>query len=160
LQVSAIGGLGGPGSRLVAFAGPGWSGDYLSSGVTQIEMDLRNFGSTELTLRLLLAGPANSSAISTTPVVLAAGSAWQRVSFGVTVDALTGSPALALAEVNQLRLFHSTTPVSPGETIAARLGVDNVTAVPEPTTALLLGAGLLFLWTRRRRPGVAVDRCR
>ena len=144
LLLSSTGGAG-AGSRLVAFAGPAWSGDYLSSGVSQIDMDLRNLGNTDLVLRLLFGGPANSSALSTDGVLLPAGGGWLHVSFSVLPGALTGLPLLALTDVTQLRLFHSSTAVSPGDAIAAQLGVDNVTAVPEPATVGLLGAGLAAL---------------
>jgi hypothetical protein len=34
-----------------------WAGDYLAAGIDGIAMDLRNLGTTDLTVRLLLEDP-------------------------------------------------------------------------------------------------------
>ena len=52
--VSAV--IAGRDPRLVVIAGPAWNGDYLGAGVGQLSMDLANFGSTDVSLRLFLAG--------------------------------------------------------------------------------------------------------
>ncbi len=59
-----------------------------------------------------------------------------------------------LGDVRQLRLFHGSSASFPGEAIAATLGLDNVTAVPEPAAAWLLLPGLAALIGWRRRPAV------
>ena len=64
---------------------------------------------------------------------------------------MTGNPAAALPGVQQLRLFHGSSAAFPGEAIAAVLGLDNITAVPEPTAAWLLAPGLAVLLGLRRR---------
>lgn len=144
-------GVHGPGGKLVALAGSDWLGDYLAAGVGGIEMDLNNFGTTELSLRLWLAGAPGSTAVSLAPVLLPAGGGWTHVSFALSAQALGGAAADTLAGVTQLRLYHGSTAVFPGEDIAASLGVDNITAVPEPAAALLFAAGALALGLHRRR---------
>ena len=57
-----------------------------------------------------------------------------------------------LSGVRELRLTHASTAVFPGEPIVAMLGIDNVSAVPEPGAAALLLTGLLALAGWRRRP--------
>lgn len=144
-------GVHGPGGKLVAIAGPAWSGDYLAAGVDRIEMDLANFGSTSLALRLFLGGAPGFTALSLDAVTLPAGSGWVHVGFDLSPAALQGAALDVLGGVTQLRLFHGTQAVFPGEDIAASLGLDNVTAVPEPPVAALLAASLALLARRRRR---------
>jgi hypothetical protein len=144
-------GIRGPGGKLVALSGAQWSGDYLAAGITAISMDLSNLGSSDLSLHLLLAGSGGASAITTQPLLLPAGSGWTHLSFNLAPAALTGPALQALGGVTQLRLFHGDAAVFPGPDIAAQLGVDNITAVPEPRSAALLLAGLAALAARRRR---------
>ncbi|MBT9500254.1 MAG: PQQ-dependent sugar dehydrogenase [Burkholderiaceae bacterium] len=147
LQLAATGNPG-AGGKLVAFSGAQWAGDYLAGGVTAIAMDLNNMGATDLSLRLWVAAP---DVMSEQPVLLKAGSGWTHVLFQLTPDALTGAAALALSNVSQLRLFHSTDALFPGQNIATQLGVDNISAVPEPQTWALLGAGLALIAGLRMR---------
>ncbi len=149
------GGGGGPGSRLVVFNSSQWSGDYLSAGVTAITMDVANFGTTAVSLRLAFFEPSGPSALSKDAAVVAAGSGWTRVVFPLDAAALAGSPAATLANTSQLRLYHSTAPALLGDAIAAQVGIDNVAAVPEPASGALLVAGLaaLLVGVRLRQRG-------
>jgi glucose/arabinose dehydrogenase len=153
LQLTSLGGFG-PGSRMVAFLGPQWAGNYSAAQVTALRFDANNFGADDLVLRLSLSGSAGS-AISTDGVLLPAGSGWTRLTLSLAPGNLSG--ANVLGNVLGLRLFHATTAEFPGETVAARLGIDNVTAVPEPGAALLLCGGLVMLMgtLRRRQRGGA-----
>lgn len=148
LQLAANG-SGGAGGKLVAFAGPQWTGNYLAAGVTGVVMDLRNTGSTDLSLRLYLDSSGNG-VMSSAPVALAANTGWTHVLFSLAPAALTGSATGVLGSVTQLRLFHSTTATYPGGPIATVLGVDNITAVPEPSGAWMAALGLVALGAYRR----------
>lgn len=150
LRLTSLGGFG-AGSRLVVIAGEQWQGDYLAAGINRITLDLNNMGSTDLSLRLWLSGPPGAAAVSAAALHLPAGSGWTRASFALGVGALTGNAAAALAGVQELRLFHGSSATFPGEAIVAMLGVDNVTAVPEPAVAWLLLPGLAALYRLRRR---------
>lgn len=147
LQITALGGVG-AGSKLVAFAGPAWSGDWLAAGVDAVGLDLNNSGPAALSLRLYVVGNG-AVAITRAPILLPAGSGWTHGVFDLRPEALDGSPA-ALGQVFELRLYHGLAAVYPGEAVVATLGIDNVTAVPEPAPALLLAVGLL--WLRRAAP--------
>lgn len=150
LRLTSLGGAGAS-SKLAAIAGAQWTGDYLAAGVDRITLDLVNLGSTDLSLRLWLAGPPGVAAVSTAAVLLPAGSGWTHASFALDAASLTGNPAAALPDVQQLRLFHGSSASFPGEAVAAVLGVDNITAVPEPAAAWLLVPGVAVLLGLRRR---------
>jgi hypothetical protein len=163
LLLTSVGGTG-PGSRLsvINFAAQ-WAGDYLAADVGVIQMDLRNFGGSDLTLRLLIAnplgGPPTDFAFSTVPRLLPAGGGWTRVAFPIAPTDLTaglGDVNAALTTATELRLYHSVDPAFPGGEIVAQLGVDNIRAlVPEASTAtqaVVLGLTALGMGFLRRRP--------
>lgn len=155
LKLTSLGGSGSA-SRLVTFNGGQWVGDYAAAGVTAIQMDLRNLGSTDLSIGLMLGGVVTTHDFKT----VLAQSDWQTVTFSLAasdLDANGGSVQATLANVSQLRIFHGIPTGAgspfPGPAIAAILGVDNITAVPEAGTWVMLatGLGLLGLTAIRRR---------
>lgn len=165
LRLTSTGGVG-PGSRLAAInIAAQWAGDYLATGVTTISMDLKNFGSTDLFMRLYLenptVGPPTDQAI-TTARVLPVGGDWTHVEFAVDTASLVklaGDVGTLLANVTALRLFHGPADAFPGPAAVAVLGVDNIRAtsaqtVPEPSALGLSMLGLAaILASRRKRAG-------
>lgn len=156
LQLTSTGGFG-AGSALVGFNMTQWSGDYGTEQVTMIVADVNNVGAVNLTLRLAFNG-AGGQFSSTVGVSLAAGSGWQTIAFPIEAGDLTtvgGTDVNAtLASVSQLRLLHASSPAFMGDRIAAQLRVDNIVAVPEPSTLLLFTAGIVALRALQiRRPG-------
>ena len=145
----------GPGSRLTAQNFGIWQGDYTAAGIGAISMDVRNFGPEDVYLRLLLldfvGGVPTNGAFSTTDVHVQAGGNWQTITLPVSIGAVTnllGSTATALSNVDELRIFHNPNPFFiPGQNpaVTATLGVDNITAVPEPGTWVLLAGGFILL---------------
>jgi len=151
----------GPGSRIVALNLIQWSGNYLAAGVSAIEMDLKNLGNTDLTIRLLfedpLGGPPVDQAVTTFGQFLPVGTDWTHVVFLISPSNLTpifGNPSTALSNTTLFRIIDSPTPTD-AVTILGALGVDNISAksVPEPDTVLLSAVGLVALayGYRRRR---------
>jgi hypothetical protein len=134
-----------------------WAGNYVAAGVTGIAMDVNNLGSSILELRLLFEDatpftPAANTAFSTNPIEVPAGSGWRHVVFPIEpadLQARTGSVLGALTGATTLRIFHSTNARFPGERIVASLGVDNITAVPEPQVWLVLATTLCMLAAAR-----------
>lgn len=150
-------GTAGAGGRLVVINATQWTGNYVDAGVTMIRMDLRNFGPTDLNLRLLfekaVGGPPTDIATSTNSVLVPAGSGWVTRWFPIAASdltALTGTIGNAITQTTHLRLFHNPSASIPPPPIEASLGVDNITAVPEPGTLAAVGAGLALLIRRRK----------
>ena len=164
MLLTAVGGIG-PNSRLSVLNESQWTGNYIAAGVNLITMDLNNFGTTDLFLRLVfedpMMGPPTNVAFSTVPVFLAAGSGWTSVTFLIGADNLTpglGSVNAALTGATAIRLYHSPNPnfpnpINPIPSINAQLGVDNIqaSAIPEPTTVVLLATGLAGIAAKLRR---------
>jgi hypothetical protein len=154
LQLEAFGG-GGPGSRLSVLNLSQWTGDF--TGVPAIGMDVNNFGPDDLVLRLLFVnfpnapGPPTDIAWTLAPVMVPSGSGWNDVLFSLSAANLFapfGTVAGALGDVDELRIFHNPNPFFGGPNVGAppvvvTLGIDNIaTAVPEPSSILLMLAGL------------------
>lgn len=170
LLLSALGGQG-PGSRLSAINMAQWTGNYRAAGIGSISMDVINFGPSDLYLRMLVAdpaaGPPTNAAVSSDAFFLAAGSDWTNVVFSFNPDALTpvlGTVDGALTDVRELRIFHNPDPFfgGPPESsppVMGSLGIDNITATPEPGTIVLCGMGLaaLALVARRGRRRVTPE---
>jgi PEP-CTERM motif len=152
LVLTAIGGTG-PGSKISVINTTQWTGNYLTSGISGIGLDLINLGNTTLDIRLQfedpMFGPPADIAVSTNPFVLAPGSGWQHALFSTLPSAFTaaeGSVTAALSNTTALRIIHSTV-ADEATSIVGVLGVDNIQAVPEPGTFLLFSAGLAaLLW--------------
>jgi len=156
LLLTAVGGSG-PGNRLTVINPVQWTGDFIAAGIGGISMDVNNLGDSDLSLRLHLsdpiAGPPANAAISTNAVFVPAGSGWMSVYFSLLpadLTAVAGDVNNALTNVTELRLFHSPAPGYPGPSVTASLGVDNITALPEPGGFVLLGSALTALLIRRR----------
>lgn len=128
----------GAGSKMVMSNNAQWTGDYMAAGVTRIEMDMANFGSTPLAMRVAIQATVALATVqycSTQAVSLPADGQWRHVAFDLTEDDLTrvlGSAAVvdALQSVNELRVLSSAAgPAWRGDAIAATLAVDNIRAV-------------------------------
>lgn len=161
LRLTSVGG-GGAGSRLTALNVMQWTGDYLTSGITAISMDVRNLGTTDLELRLLFEDPMGGApeniAASTDSIFVPGGSGWTQIIFPITpsaLTALTGDVNEVLANTTVLRLFHGPLLAFPGPPSVALLDIDNITATqvqaPEPAALALLGLAAAALARRRNR---------
>lgn len=129
-----------------------WTGDYLAEGVTELVFDLKNFGTNKVELRVSVFGPGGTFT-STDETVLTGGSGWVSASFSLSEAELTrtqgtGTLDQTLAGVTTLLLRHDPDPISPpgqANLVTATLGIDNVTALPEPDLPLLVPAVLAAL---------------
>ena len=85
-------------------------------------MDVNNFSAESVSLRLLFADNLgqffSQGALSTTPVVVPAGSGWTSVEFPISaadLTALAGNPNTALANTAVFWLIHNPDPTFPPE---------------------------------------------
>ena len=152
----------GPGANLVTFNEMQWSGDFLSAGITGISLVFNNLGTSPVHLRLAFSGGEGATFgffATTMSLDLAPGSGWQQVLFPISGSALSpvNGPAdfdSVFGSISQIRILSSLQPEFSGDLIAATVGVDNITAVPEPETIVLLVFGVLLLgWHATRCPG-------
>lgn len=150
----------GDGGRLVTFERAIWAGDYPAAGVDEISLLVRNFGATDLVVRLAIgdnqAPMLGGSWYATDGVPLLAGSDWQRVSFSLAPAALvqiqgSASAEQVLAGVSTLRILHANGPAAIGDFLPGSLGIDAITAVPEPGAATRAAAAAAALASRARR---------
>jgi hypothetical protein len=118
---------------------------------------LANFGAQPLSIRIAFRDTDGSGYSATTPFSLAADSQWHHTTFTLTAGSFTaiGSPSVSFNDLltnftGQLRILHSASPSLLGDPIAATLGIDNVQAVPEPSSLMMVGIALLG-WLRCAR---------
>jgi len=153
-------GQGGPGSRLTTFNRSQWLGDYTGTGVTALEMDLRNPGSVTLSIRLgFKSGPFNDVGYLSDAFMLPADSIWYHVVFLISPATMTaiGDPdpfSMFFMGPGEVRIIDRVDATGfEGDVIAAQLDIDNIRAVPEPASWILLGVGAIpvALWRHRGR---------
>ena len=151
-------GSSGAGGRLVVFNADQWTGDYLADSIDSIRMQVRNFGATNLVLRMILENANAGDSLGTiSPVNVPAGGGWTTVSFSLASANLMGGDYTSVMEdVTTFNLVHSPSSItarSSAPNIAAQLGIDNITAVPEPGGIVMALAGwtLLTSMAVRRR---------
>lgn len=169
LKLVANGGIYAPelaGSRLVALNETQWTGDFIGAGINAISMDVMNAGPADVFLRLLFEsftqpGPPTALALSQNAVFVPAGTGWTHIVLPIDPASLTapiGTVQAALSNTSVMRIFSNPNPTfgGPGNgppMINVVFGVDNITAeqVPEPSTMLLMGAGIAVVALLRRR---------
>jgi hypothetical protein len=159
-------GTGGPENRASVRSdidGVDWAGNYVSAGVSAIAADVENRGDVDLNLRLTIGNgtggnPRTNGTWYTTSVAVSVpvGADWANLKFDLTDAAMSlfqGTDSLSdvLAGVTQIRFISAESLTNRGDSIAATMSFDNITAIPEPSTALLLGLGLLGLRAHRQR---------
>jgi len=155
LEITGVGGGDRPGSRIAVLNLMQWAGDYLHNGVGTIAMDLKNLGSTDLTIRLLFEDPMMAApmdqAVTTFGQFLPVGGGWVHTSFGISpgsMTALLGNVNTLLGNTTLVRIIDSPT-ATDAVSIVGVLGVDNITAVPEPASWLTVATALFWLGKRR-----------
>jgi hypothetical protein len=156
LTITGGGGFG-PGSNLLGFNRAQWAGDYIGAGVTEIQLFLENLGTTTLDIRLAFESAAGAPGqgqpwLATTQVVQLASGESDTFSFGITDAGLDGIGDFntLMSNAGGMRILSAVNLSAQGDSIAGSLRVDNILAIPEPSAAPLVLAGLAMLALRRR----------
>ena len=140
LQVSS-GSFGGE-SKLITFNQAQWTGNYVAAGVGEVSMSLKSFGTATLPIRITIRDSTGGSTVggysSTNAFMLPADGQWHTAQFLMDAADMTavgtGLPSLAteLTAVQDFRLLSAALPAVSGDAISARIGVDDITALPPP----------------------------
>lgn len=142
-----------------------WQGDYLSAGVTGISLWANvSAGSSPVSMRIAFDGPGGWFASSAQSV----GAGWANYAFALVSSNFTYIPSSGgtglfsntLAGVTRFEILAGSGSVSyrnNGDIVQAgnsvnTILVDNIGAVPEPSTyaLMLMGTGALWWWRRRK----------
>jgi hypothetical protein len=159
MRVTADGG--GAGSRLTTFNFVQWVGNnYVTAGVTGISIDLLNLSNVQLSIRFAFQADAvnGGPGYLSTAMILPVGSGWQHFNISITPANLiaVGSPPPFSTFYDNgsgwLRIINEVgTSNLNGDVVTGQLGIDNIRAIPEPTTSALLAAGVLLIGGAARR---------
>ena len=157
LMVTSNGGSG-AGGKLLSFNKTDWAGDFTGNGIISVSADLRNQGSTALSIRLAFNGPGGWFVTQAAAAPAFVG--WVPRSFDIRTasllptDAGSTDAAATMASVSEMRILHSSTPDHKGAQTSGSFLVDNIRAVPEPGLfAISLLSGVILV-ARRHRSGI------
>lgn len=151
LQNESFGGDDAPGTRMAILNEVQWTGDFLTAGIKEIRLDAINLGPNfafeDMYLRIAFSSDTaltgSGRVVTNDSFLLTRDSGWHELLFGL--DPATDLIALAgsdipevMSSVSQMRIISAELPSFIGEQNIARLGVDNITGLPEPGTIVLL----------------------
>jgi hypothetical protein len=154
---------GGSNSRLVTFSGGDyvqmntqWTGDWTAARITKISMYTRNPNPFDMRLWLGIAGPLGSGVagsldtfVTNSYIDVPNDNHWHFANVSVLPSAFSdwgtvGTIEDALANVYQFRIAYSPTRNWQGDAVNASLFLDNIRALPEPSSLTLLAIAATF----------------
>lgn len=132
LQETSSGGAGAGSRPVVLNRSANWTGDYATAGVDIVELDLRNEGTGNLTIRVALEGTGGRW-VTNASHVLPDDNLWDtNVSFSIAPgDLVTAGGAdvnATLSNVTEIRIIHNTSPSFISLAVAATIDSDNIEA--------------------------------
>ena len=154
--------------RFTAYNQTQWSGNWTAAGVTQIAMDVRHNNDSALTLwigisrGLPMSKGTGDTYVSNLSATVPNDDQWHTIVFDVKASDFSAAPshtdasnnpAAALAAVTQFRILHNPLRRFIGAYYEGTVLLDNIHAVPEPSTlglASLVGTAALC-WLERRQ---------
>lgn len=163
LQTESFGGGDAVGSRMVLINRDQWTGDY--AGVGSIRLDAANLGPNfafkDMVVRIAFSSvtaPQGSGRVVTSAgLALPRDSGWQQMEFSLDPADLVGISGSDVTEVmtsvSEMRILSASEPRFIGDQFAARLAVDNITAVPvpEPTLPMMAIVAIALSFCRAAR---------
>lgn len=130
------------GGKQVMFNTAQWAGNFVSAGVTRMTVEMANFGTTPLAMRVWVSGGTLGGQYgSSNAVALAPDGQWHPVTFdlsaaGMTAVSATDTLAHVMADVTELRVLSAVAgPGEHGDIIASTLGADEFRATTVPGDA-------------------------
>jgi len=165
--------------KMISFnMNPEWTGDYFSSGVTGVQLDISNMSDSDTVfLRVVVGNRASPQQtggtwfISQTAVTIPVLSSWTRVFLPLAepdltvVGNLTGemgadSYADTFSDIRAIRILSAAIPLGAiGDEFVGDVGIDNVVLVPEPTAVSMIGVGFVTIVLCRKRRRSAEESC-
>lgn len=144
LRLQSTGTLG-VGGKLGMYNETQWAGDWIAAGVTAVSGWFRNLGATDIHLRLVFHDLDGDFTrwTSTTAQVLPAGASWTFMKFSCLEADLTrvlGTETYqqTMSDVDRFMIRHqSGAPMAQAQSIAATLGIDDITATTWNTTVIV-----------------------
>lgn len=136
--------------------GSQWSGDFLTPGVNAVSVDLANFGPSALEIRVQLDGGCLFQ--SSEALLLPPDGLWHHAVFSLArtdttlVHQKVGDYTDTMSHLYGLDIRHQPgAPMPVGISVTATLGIDNITALPEPSlfAGIALAAGIWLLDRRQ-----------
>ncbi len=157
-------GGGGPGSRMAMFNDLQWTGDYIESGISAIQLEAGTFGPDTINLRLAFNGAGGWFTTDAVQIINndPADPQWQTLIFSVMPGDLThvsqgnGSYAETMGNVTRMEIYSGGNSLSAGslirgEAINSSLLLDQIRAIPEPSSFALLMITAFATLARRKR---------
>ncbi len=154
----------GPGSRMAMFNDLQWAGDYIESGISAIRLEAGTFGPDAINLRLAFNGAGGWFTTAAVPIINndPADPQWQTLTFSIMPGDLThvaqgnGSYADTMGNVTRMEIYSGGNSLSAGslirgEAINSSLLLDQIRAIPEPSSLVLLMITAFAVLTRRKR---------
>lgn len=148
---------GGPvaGGRMVIFNRVQWTGDYIAEGVTAIQIDMFSLALTDLPMRLAVENSLLKRQGSVNAQILPGDGQYHTLTFNINPIDFgsigTSTFEEVLSDVVTLRILSAQTgPAWMGDAINSAILLDNIRAVPEPSSLGLLASGGLLIARRRR----------
>lgn len=163
LRNDASGG-GGPGSRMAMYNDLQWTGDYIGSGISAIRLEAGTFGPETINLRLAFNGAGGWFTTGAIPLINndPLDPQWRSLTFSILPGDLThvgqgnGIYADTMGNVTRMEIYSGGSALSAGslirgESINSSLLLDQIQAIPEPSSGILLIIAALTALTRRNR---------
>ena len=157
-------GGGGPGSRMAMFNDLQWTGDYIGGGIRAIQLEAGTFGPDTINLRLAFNGPGGWFTTAAVPITNnnPGDPQWQTFTFEIMPNDLShvaqgnGSYTDTMSNVTRMEIFSGGNALSAGslirgESINSSLILDQIKAVPEPSSLALVMITAFAVLTRRKR---------
>lgn len=121
-------------NKLASYNIARWGGNYATAGVGRIEADLKNYGQTDLYIRVVLHGTNGTRWSAKTPFVLPVGGTWTHhgvdlLATNFTITQGTGTFADTIAGLDRLMFRHEVIISTEGSIVTGSLGIDNVKGI-------------------------------